>query len=98
ECIVNQYPRWLVQQDARERETQLLVLAQLPVPAAGAVEQRHHALQAEPAEGPCEVALRKALHLQRIGNDFAQRPSRQVRGTPGQEKDVLVLRTTDPAD
>ena len=44
EGTVDEHPRWILQQDSRDGETQLLVLAQFPVPAPSLIQQRRQAL------------------------------------------------------
>ena len=50
ERVVDQQPRRALQRDAREGQPELLVLAQLPIPAAGHIQHGHEALQSEPLE------------------------------------------------
>ena len=53
---VDEHPGRVLQQDPRDRQTELLVLAQLPVPAVVVIEQRREPLEPEPVEGARERA------------------------------------------
>ena len=53
-------------------QTELLVLAQLPIPAVGRIEQRREAFEPQPVERAGEGGLAETLRLQGIGEDFAQ--------------------------
>src|ERR1035438_4012375 len=50
ERAVDEHPSRLLNQDARKRKAQLLVLTEFPVPAAGLIEQWREAFQAKPIE------------------------------------------------
>jgi hypothetical protein len=71
ERAVNEHPRRILQQDAGDREAELLVLTQFSLPTVSRIEQRRETFETQPVERTCESALGEALGLQWIGKDFA---------------------------
>src|ERR1019366_7231080 len=54
ESAVDEHPSRLLNQDARNRNAQLLVLTEFPIPPAGLIEQRRETFKSQPVESTRE--------------------------------------------
>src|SRR5581483_3703125 len=97
ESVIHEYPRRPLQDDARERERDLLVLTQLPVPAQSHIEHGLEALEPESPERVRERFGLEALHLHRISENLAQGAAWQVGSATRQVEDRLIARVGDRA-
>src|SRR6267142_5726296 len=95
ERAVDEYPRGSLQQDAGDRETELFVLTQFPIPTVGGIEQRCEAFKAEPVKCARKSALAENLGLQGVGEDFAQGSAGHVGCAARQIKYLFASRTSD---
>ena len=77
--ILEQYPAWLVQQQARERQALLLVQRQILVPPLLAVQQRHEVIQTDPLERAADGSAVETIRLGGVAHRGVQTAERQVR-------------------
>src|SRR6266478_1105892 len=91
---VNEHPRRCLDQHPRKHQAQLLVLAELPIPAPGLVEQRRETFKTEPEQRAGKSARAETVGLERIGEDLAQTPARQIRRAARQVKYLFASRTS----
>jgi hypothetical protein len=68
---VDEHPRRLLYQKPREREAQLLVLTQFPIPSVRLIEQLCQTFQPKPVERPRKVVVTEAFGFQWIGENLA---------------------------
>src|SRR5450631_2081643 len=89
-AFIDDQPWGRMQQGARECQGLLFAVAQLPLPAAGLVEQRHETMQTHLPEYMRKCAAIEARDFRWVGKALAQRAGRQIAGARNEEHDFSV--------